>query len=605
MSDNNRSLAYGCLIALVGMLTYANSLSGPMLFDDHTAIVRNLHIRRLWPPIDALAAARDNELASRPLVNLSFAINYALGGLAVRGYHVVNVGMHILSALVLFGIIRRTLTIAAPPGRVASAAEGIALVSAMIWMVHPLLTESVDYLTQRTELMMGLFYLLTLYAAIRAAQPGDTDRWRSAAILCCLLGMGCKETMATVPLIVVLYDRVFLFGSVGEAWRRRKGLYAGLALGWLALAALLLSSLPPSIGFGSRVSGWTYLLNQCPMILRYLRLSVWPHDLVIDYGLPQRIALTAVLPETVAVTALAALTAVSLAIRPMIGFLGAWFFITLAPASSIIPVMTEVGAERRMYLPLAGLAVLAVIGARLLLARLGSGRAALLGQTIMGCAVIGLLAFATIQRNYDYASPVRLLQTTVDRWPHGRSHFNLAGALKDQGRLDEAIAHFRAAAPELPRALYEIGSIFYDRGQFEDAVTELRAFIERIAGRPGTTDQLVLAHNLIALSLAQQRKLAEAAAEFQSALQLDRDSSDLHGNLAYILLQQHDFDGARAHYEQFLQHQAPNAFVLTNLGIALQELGRVDEAKTRFREALRLDPRAGQARRRLDQLGGA
>src|SRR5712671_4030360 len=108
MSDNTRSLAYGCLIALVGMLTYANSLSGPMLFDDHTAIVRNPQIRRLWPPTDALAAARDNELASRPLVNLSFAINYAFGGLAVRGYHLVNVGMHILSALVLFGIIRRT-----------------------------------------------------------------------------------------------------------------------------------------------------------------------------------------------------------------------------------------------------------------------------------------------------------------------------------------------------------------------------------------------------------------------------------------------------------------------------------------------------------------
>src|SRR5678815_1186869 len=103
MSNRARSLACALLIVLVGVLTYANSLSGPLIADDNSAIVRNPQIRRLWPLVEALAAPRDNELASRPLVNLSFAVNYAIGALSVRGYHIVNLGLHVLSALLLFG----------------------------------------------------------------------------------------------------------------------------------------------------------------------------------------------------------------------------------------------------------------------------------------------------------------------------------------------------------------------------------------------------------------------------------------------------------------------------------------------------------------------
>ncbi len=598
MSHTARSLACGGLIAIVGVLAYANSLSGPMLLDDQSAIVRNPHIRHLWPLVEALAAPRNNELASRPLVNLSFALNYAVHGLSVRGYHIVNVGLHILSALLLFGIIRMTLATGKLRERFSSTADGIALASALIWMVHPLLTESVDYLTQRTELMMGLFYLLTVYCAIRAAQPDAPDRWRIGAIFSCLLGMGCKETMVTAPAIVALYDRVFLFDSIGDAWRRRKGLYSGLALGWLALAALLSSSLPPTIGFGARVSGWTYLLNQFPMIVRYLHLAAWPHALVIDYGLPRPLVLADVLPEATVILTLMLLTGIALVVRPMIGFLGAWFFLTLAPASSVVPILTEVGAERRMYLPLAAVIVAVVIAASRLLAPIG-------GRRMVPCAVASLslvvvaLTFATIARNHAYASAITLLQTTVDRWPHGRAHFQLAGALMDAGRGDEAMAHLRAAVPDQPLAQYWLGSVLFERGQFDDAIRELRGFVGR-SGR-GSAEQRVAAHNLIALSLAQQHDLPHAAQEFEAALQLDPGNADLHGNLAFLLLQQQDFEGARRHYEQFLVHQQGNAFVLTNLGIALHGLGRLEEARTRFRQALTVDPGYREARRRLDE----
>ena len=586
---------------LAGAFTYANSLSGPMLFDDQSAILTNTQIRHLWPPVEALTPPRNGVLASRPIVNFSFAINYAIGGLAVRGYHVGNVTLHILSALVLFGIIRITLAMPKLRDRFGTAPDGIALASALIWMVHPLQTESIDYVTQRTELMMGLFYLLALYCSIRAAGSSAPDRWHAAAIASCLLGMGCKESMVTAPVVVVLYDRIFIFDSMREAWRSRRGLYAGLALVWLEFAALV-TSRAHTVGFSTGVSAWTYLLNQAQMIGQYLKLTVWPHALVLDYGLPRRLELMDVLPQAALVVALVVLTGIALVVRPMAGFLGAWFFITLAPASSFVPIATEVGAERRMYLPLAGVVILAVIGAYRLLEK--AGRRAMVPSAIVALSlVVAALAYATAQRNHDYASGVALLQTSVDRWPHGRAHFNLATVLKEQGKADEAMAHLRAAVTDDPQAQYVLGSELYDRGQFDDAIRELRGFIGRLGDNPASTYQSVVARNLVALSLAQQRKLGQAVDEFQGALLMDPGNSGLHGNLAFVLMQQNNFEGARQHYQAYLTGHAGTAFVLTNLGMALQELGRRDEAQERFRQALAIDPNYVDARSRLDAAG--
>jgi Flp pilus assembly protein TadD len=588
------------VIVLAGALTYANSLSGPLLFDDQSAILDNPQIRHLWPLLDALTGPRHGVLTSRPIVNFSFAINYAIGGLSVGGYHVGNVSLHILSALALFAIVRATLTMPKLRDRFAAASDGLALACALVWMVHPLHTESVDYVTQRTELMMGLFYLLTLYFCIRAAGASGPDRWRAAAIVSCLVGMGCKESMVTAPLIVVLYDRIFIFDSLRAAWRSRKTLYGGLVLSWLEFAALMITSQPKSVGFSAGITPWTYLLNQAPMVVQYLKLTVWPHALVLDYGLPRQLVLTDVLAQGTLVVTLIMLTGLALAVRPMIGFLGALFFITLAPASSIVPIVTEVGAERRMYLPLAGLVVLAVIGAYELLAK--AGRRVMIPSAIVALSlVVFALAGATARRNHDYASGVALLQTAVDRWPHGRARFNLATVLKEQGRNDEGMAQLRAAVTDNPDAQYVLGSELYDRGQFDDAIAELHAFIGRVGPNPASTYRTVAARNLVALSLAHQGKLAEAVEEFHLALQMDPRNPDLHGNLGFLLLQQNNFAGARQQYEDYLSVRVGTPFVLTSLGVALQKLGRVDDAKERFRQALAIDPNDVNARSRLAQ----
>jgi hypothetical protein len=243
-------------------------------------------------------------------------------------------------ALVLFAIVRR------------ARSPGVAAVATLLWMAHPLNSEAVNYVSQRTESLMALFFLLTFYCAMRD--------WRPWAIAACALGMACKESMATAPLIVMLYDRIFVFDSWKQMMRARRGFYLGLASTWIVLALLLSSTPRTSVGFDAGTSPIVYLWNQCEMIARYLWLAVWPRALVVDYGLPRPLSFGDVLPQAALVVALGVVTVVALVRWPKAGFLLAWFFVTLGPTSSIVPIATEVGAERRMYLPLMALVMLVV-----------------------------------------------------------------------------------------------------------------------------------------------------------------------------------------------------------------------------------------------------
>jgi len=351
------------VLALAVVLVYANSLRAPFVIDDQAAIVQNEQIRDLSRPSAVLLPDSESPVAGRPLVNLSFALNYAAGGLDVRGYHVVNIALHLACALLAFGFIRRTLELPRVRRRFGAGSIDLAFAAALLWAVHPLNSEVVDYLTQRSESLMALMYLLTLYAANRAVTEPRSRAWQTLAVAACALGMLCKESMATAPVMVALYDRVFAFDSWRDAVRNRWRLYAGLGATWVILAVIVLNGARSGVaGLSSGVSPWTYLLNQTIVITHYLRLSIWPSGLVVFYGWPAPLTLGDVVPYAVLILALMAATIAAFARAPAVGFLGAWFFLTLAPASSVVPVATEVGAERRMYLPLLALVVLTVAG---------------------------------------------------------------------------------------------------------------------------------------------------------------------------------------------------------------------------------------------------
>ena len=588
------------VIVVAGALAYANSLSGPFAFDDQLSIVENASIRQ-WDA-GTLSPERELPVAGRPLVNLSFALNYAFGGLDVTGYHAVNVGWHLLSALLVFGLVRRTLSLPGTSEPLAARSAGVGFAAALIWTLHPLNTEAVNYVTQRTELMMAFFYLATLYASLRAhlRQQGGgsagaraSGRWQVLAVASCAAGMACKESMATAPVVVLLYDTVFLYGSVRQAVAGRWRLYTGLALSWTLLAALMWSGpRVHSAGFASGVSPWVYLLNQAPVITQYLTLAVWPQALVANYGWPVPVTLGDVLPHAAVVLLLLALTAATLVRHPKVGFLGAWVFITLAPTSSIVPIATEVGAERRMYLPLVAcivLGVAAVASVRRLQPKLA---AALL------VACTAALAAATLLRNRDYSSPLQLARTTVDRRPSSVAHHVLGAELLRAGATDEAVRHLRQALPGAPRARYTLGAEFLRQGRPDEAIEQLQRFLDE---QPFLLEA-VPARQMLAQAFAQRQEWPQAIEQYRRALTMNPSPDqrlETQALLALALFRAEQYDESMALYREYLERRPDDVDALTNLGIALVAAERLDEAIGLFSRAVELEPRNPDRRRNL------
>ncbi len=549
--------AVGALV-LAGIAVYANTLRVPFFFDDRLAILENPTIRDLSALGQVLSPPENGSgVAGRPLVNLSLALNYAAGGTSVFGYHAVNLLLHLLTGLTLFGLVRRLLAAWQP----AEPATGWALAVAGLWLVHPLQTETVTCVVQRTEGMLGLFYLLSLYTAVRGATSARPGRWYAAAIAAAFAGMATKEVMVTVPLVLFVLDRTFLAGSWKGAWQQRKGLYSGLAASWLLLGFLLFASggnRGTAAGFGLGVTPWTYALTQCEAITTYLGLALWPRTLVVDYGTDIVTRATQVIPQGLTVLVLVAATAVALRSRSLAGCFGAWFFIILSPSSSFVPLVTQTIAEHRMSLPLA--AVTAGVAATL--------HATLGRRGLFVCLALGVaLGARTVARNADYRSEVSILEATIAQRPaNARAWNNLGNALARAGKTDEAQAALRTALrlkPDFAAAHTNLGNVFDLLQRWPESEVEMR---EAVRLEPNHTKARFNLGNV----LLRVGKNAEAAENLREAVRLEPGDAEIRHNYA----------------------------------VALVLAGKSEEGFAEFRENLRRHPEYTRSRTALQQLGG-
>ena len=564
------------LVAVVGTV-YANSFGGPFLFDDALSIVENPTIRQLWPMTQVLSppSGQGITVEGRPLVNLSFAFNYAISGNAPWSYHAVNVAIHALAALMLFGLVRRTLESLRTP-----SAPMVAFSVALLWAVHPLQTESVTYLAQRTESLMGLWLLATLYFFQR--------REFFWSFLACTLGMATKEVMVVAPLLVVLYDRTFVAGSFRAGWDRHGKFYVALASTWLLLAFLVLGAgnRGGTIGSAAGVTPWDYALCQSRAVLHYARLALWPSPLIFDYG-QDFISLATAAPYLVVDLLLLAVTGYALWRRPALGFLGAWYFLILAPTSSFVGGTRQMLAEHRIYLSLAALTILAVLAAQRTLGRRW--------WLVPLCAATALGA-ATIQRNTVYSSAISLYRDTAAQRPtNGFARYNLGQAYAEAGRHVEAIAEFEAAARLLPAASampFNLGNSFVALARPVEAQA---AFTTALRLNP----RYPKAHFNLGNLLLERRDLAGALEHFRAVVALDPSDLAARNNLGGVLLELGEPAAAIEHLV-FAARAQPDTFEAHfGLGNAYLLLGRQDEAAREFEAVLRLRPDLALARERL------
>jgi tetratricopeptide (TPR) repeat protein len=603
------------LVVAAGLLAYHNSYTGPFIFDDVAAIKDNPTIRHLWPIWQTLSPPHTGgaTVEGRPLVNLSFAINHALGGYNVGGYHALNLTIHILAALTLFGIVRRTLLQPRLRGEFGAAANGLALATAALWTVHPLQTESVTYIVQRAESLMGLFYLLTLYCFIRAAELPRPRAWYGLCVSACALGMASKEVMASAPLMVLLYDRTFLSGSLREAWRRRRPLYLALASTWILLGYLVFFTgsfhTAAVVARSNGIAWWEYLLTEPGVVIHYLRLSVWPHPLCFDdYGWPTARTWTSILPPALVTAILLGASVGAWKTNSVWGFLSAWFFLILAPSSSFIPTDSP-AYEHRMYLPLAAVLMLGVLGIHALVERrtvvvVPGGfmriRDIVGGQhktwKLVACGAAGMvvlvLTILTIQRNNDYRSEFSIWQDTVVKCPQNpRAHSNLGLALFRLGRTTEGIAHYEQALrimPDSAEAHNNLGIALKDQGKLPEAIAH---YEQALRIKPEYAE----AHNNLGNVFSQEGQVSDAIGHYEQALRIEPEYAEAHNNLGNIFLQEGQVSDAIGHYEQALRIKPEYAEAHNNLGLALAALGRLQEAMGHWEHALQIKPDFAEA----------
>jgi protein O-mannosyl-transferase len=433
MSSNRAIVFSGVLIAGAALAAYHSTFGVPFLADDIPAIIENPAIRQLWPLSVPLHPPQATGLGGRPVLNLSLAMNHAIGGTSPWSYHVVNLLIHIASGLLLFGLVRRVLPRVAggrgfatppvvgkgpdrvvPPYHLKVFATPAACAVALLWTLHPLQTQAVTHVAGRAESLPGLFYLLALYAFVRMAGAGGGWRWGTVSALACLLGSGMNGAAMTAPVFVLMADRVFYCDSVVAALRKRPLYYLALAGSWVLLAGLV-SGADSGRGAAFQADGGAFLkywLTQPEALTRYLGLALWPHPLVFDYG-PE------VHPSRVVMLGCAVMLALLLVLtawlwwrrRPEALGLGA-FFLLLAP-TSLVPG-EQLILESRMYLPLA--------------------------------ALMGVLVAATAARNADYQDAVRLWSDTVQKRPaNARAHQHLGDAQLNRGDAAAAVRHYEQA----------------------------------------------------------------------------------------------------------------------------------------------------------------
>ena len=568
-----KTLGCAALIVAAVVAVYANSFSGVFVFDDLPSIRDNPSIRNVWDVGSVFFPFEGGKtVTGRPFVNFTLAVNYAISQLDTWSYHAVNLVIHLAAALTLWGLLLRTFRLPTMPRQLQSSATGLALAVAVVWAVHPLQTESVTYIVQRAESLMALFYLLTLYCLLRGATAEKARGWYVGAAICCLTGMTCKEVMVTAPVAALMYDRVFLSTSFREALRRRWGLYVAFFGAWLMLAALVWHSgtRGGTIGLGGGFSPLEYLRTECGVVAHYLGLAFWPSKLCVDYKWAKALTMADVfLPATVLLLLMAA-TVVAMFRWPRAGFVGACFFLILAPTSSLIPIIDDPAFEHRMYLPLAAVVAAVILGAYFCAAWCATRKPALgawVGRAFIVAVIAAAAALgaATVNRNRVYQSELALWKDTVGTRDSNYRAWNSLGhaRLKSQPQaeqLDQAFRDFSKAIelkPDYAEAYINRGIVHRRQGHPDKAVEN---YSLALSFKP----DFAVAYANRGFAYLDMKRPDEAVRDLTRAIELGGAWSQVYvqRGLAYGLLGLLDL--ARQDYDQALIYDSRNIEALNN-----------------------------------------
>jgi len=598
-------------LILIAVGAYANTFQTPFIHDDIAEIERNPALDRLWPL--SVPMFEGGRLPHRPIPYLSFALNrrinrlLGLDPLDVRGFHLVNLGIHIANSLLIWWITTATLRRLAANGHpLAGGLNPVAVgwCVAAIWVAHPLSTQAVTYIYQRMESMAAFFILATLACFIRSLDAARPRGWQILSITACGLAMASKETAVVLPLLILIYDRLLVAGS-WAAMRPRAGFYVALAACWLVVPAVMLSQ---QVVYGEALISWRgrldYTLNQPLVILHYLRLAFWPAGMVFDADWRIVRDWRLVVGWLALATGLATL-GWAWRRRPAAAFLGIAFLLLLAPSSSVIPASAGRACnEYRMYLPLACVATAAVAAAATMISRVEPGspptRRLVCGATFVALA----LTATTFSRNAAFASLETIWADTLAKQPWNRRGLtNLVYAHQRNGRDDlvlDIYGKYAAAIADHAPSQARRAVLLAKTGRTAEAeATRSRALeLARATVRDNPRDAETWFHLGNLLRTADP---AAAEAAFQRAVDLDPRQADARANLGGMIARRNPA-AAEALYREALAADPTHADALNNLATLLARQGDLDAAIALLEIAARHAPHHTSVQKNLRRL---
>jgi tetratricopeptide (TPR) repeat protein len=576
-------------------------------WDDPIYVTENVHVRR-GLTTDGLVWAFTTAHGGNwhPLTGLSHMLDCQLYGVNPVGHHLTNIVLHILNALLLFGVLR-VMTRAVFPSAFVAA----------LFALHPLHVESVAWVSERKDVLSTLLGLLSMWAYVAYARRAGLGRYLLTALFLAL-GLMAKPMLVTLPLVFLLLDywpldRLRVGPEVGaddreatESSTAPRLAYPRRSIGHLLLEKIplaALSAISSAVTFTvQRSQGSMQPADVVPIQLRvanalvsyvwYIGKTIWPSSLSVLYPHPNLAGGTPWAAWQVAGAAVLLLVISVLMIRvtrrryAIVGWL--WYLGTLVPVIGLVQVGYQAAADRYTYVPLIGLFIIAAWGGADLVASWQRRHPLVRPAMALAAAVVVAAAMACTWSQARYwRDAVTLYEHALEVAPrHPLMHNNLGFVLRSQGKLDRAIRHYRQALevdPNFALAHNNLGNALHSQGKLDEAIRHYRRALQ-------ADPDLALAHNNMGYALQSRGKLDEAIRHYRRALQADPDLALAHNNLGFALRSQGMLDEAIRHYRRALQADPDFALAHNNLGFVLQSQGMLDEAIRHYRHALRVEP---------------
>lgn len=549
--------------------------------DDGRNIEKNSNIRmtRLtWNNLNQIA--HSGLLPNRPLAYISFALNYYLHRYNVVGYRLINILIHLVSGILLYLVVKNTMVLPVVTSRYGHF-MWIPYVAACVWLIHPLHSQSVTYIVQRMTSMAAMFYMLSMWLYIKARQS-DRTIFQMVLFAGCgisgILALGTKETSATLPVFIFLYEW-FFFQDLSPGWlKRRIILIVGVGVLFCSVVFLYTDGQPlAKIMATYKTRDFTLLqrvLSESRVVILYLGLIFYPHpDLLnLDYDFPLSYSIIDPPTTLLAFAIIIGMLTLAFWLAPkdrLVSYCLFWFLGNLVIESTVVGL--ELVFEHRTYLP----SMLIVVMTILLVNRYLRPN---LLKVVAVISLIMVLSVWTYERNSVWNSDVTLWQDVVKKSPQkARPHNNLGNALRRQGKLSEAIYHFKEALridPNYAKAHNNLGIVLATQG---DAETALSHFYLALELNPSYAE----AYSNIGVTLARQGRLDEAINNFSIALRLKPDYAKVHNNLGAALVRQGRLKDALEHFKAALLIKPDDLEIHNNLNLCLRLIKKNQYQTTR------------------------